>query len=78
MADVAADVALGTDPVGQATMRRVSLRVLPFLMLAYLVCYIDRANTGFAALQMNKAIALSPSAIGTGCGFFCPVLVGRS
>jgi hypothetical protein len=34
-----------------ATMRRVSWRLMPFLMLAYLLCYIDRVNVGFASLQ---------------------------
>jgi MFS transporter, ACS family, tartrate transporter len=33
--------------VEKATLRRVSLRLLPFLMLAYLICYSDRTNAGF-------------------------------
>jgi sugar phosphate permease len=53
-----------------ATMRRVSLRLLPFLMLAYLVCYIDRTNAGFAALQMNKDIGLTGTVFGLGGGIF--------
>jgi sugar phosphate permease len=56
--------------VQAATMRRVSLRLLPFLMLAYLVCYIDRTNAGFAALQMNQDIGLSGSVFGLGGGIF--------
>ena len=36
-----------------ATMQRVSWRLMPFLLLAYLLCYIDRVNVGFASLQMN-------------------------
>lgn len=58
------------DPLAQATIRRVSFRLLPFLMLAYLVCYIDRVNTGFAALQMNKALGISPATFGLGGGIF--------
>ncbi|MDQ2802800.1 MAG: MFS transporter [Pseudomonadota bacterium] len=58
------------DPIGRETMRRINLRLLPFLMLAYLVCYIDRVNAGFAALQMNKEIGLSPSIFGLGGGIF--------
>ncbi len=61
---------LTTDPVAQATIRRVSYRLLPFLMLAYLVCYIDRVNAGFAALQMNKALGISPATFGLGGGIF--------
>ena len=43
-----------------ATMHRVSWRLMPFLLLAYLICYIDRVNVGFAALQMNKAVGIDP------------------
>ena len=62
----------GTPPdiLERETTRRVSWRLLPFLMLAYLVCYIDRTNAGFAALQMNKAVGISPAAFGFGGGIF--------
>src|ERR1700742_2484624 len=52
------------------TMRRVSWRLMPFLLLAYLICYIDRVNIGFAALQMNKAVGLDPKLYGLGAGIF--------
>ncbi len=51
-------------------MRRVSWRLMPFLLLAYLICYIDRVNVGFAALQMNKAVGLDPKLYGLGAGIF--------
>jgi len=52
------------------TMRRVSLRLLPFLILAYLICYIDRVNVGFAGLQMNQDLGLSKTIFGLGGGIF--------
>src|ERR1700761_7123149 len=52
------------------TIRRVSWRLMPFLLVAYLICYIDRVNVGFAALQMNKAIGLDPKTYGLGAGIF--------
>jgi len=52
------------------TMRRVSLRIVPFIMLLYFVAFIDRVNIGFAALTMNKDLALSPSVFGFGAGIF--------
>jgi ACS family tartrate transporter-like MFS transporter len=58
------------DVLEKTTLRLVSLRLLPFLMLAYLVCYIDRTNAGFAALQMNKDIGLSGTVFGLGGGIF--------
>src|SRR3984885_6143057 len=53
-----------------ATMRRVFMRTLPFLVLAYLICYIDRVNVGFAGLQMNQDIGLSKTIFGLGGGIF--------
>src|SRR5712664_3370834 len=53
-----------------ATMRRVSWRLMPFLMLAYLLCYIDRVNVGFASLQMNKAVGIDPKIYGLGAVIF--------
>jgi MFS family permease len=52
------------------TMRRVSWRLLPFLLLAYLISYIDRVNIGFASLQMNKAVGIDAKAYGLGAGIF--------
>jgi MFS transporter, ACS family, tartrate transporter len=52
------------------TMRRVSFRLMPFLLLAYLICYIDRVNVGFAALQMNRAVGIDAKTYGLGAGIF--------
>jgi ACS family tartrate transporter-like MFS transporter len=54
----------------RATMRRVTFRLLPFLMACYLVAFIDRVNVGFAALQMNKDVGLTASMFGLGSGLF--------
>ena len=56
--------------VEAATMRRVSWRLMPFLVFAYLLCYIDRVNVGFASLQMNKAVGIDPKIYGLGAGIF--------
>jgi MFS transporter, ACS family, tartrate transporter len=45
-------------------------RLLPFVMLLYVVNYIDRVNVGFAALTMNKDLGLSPAAYGFGASIF--------
>ncbi|MCJ2052039.1 MFS transporter [Methylobacterium sp. J-070] len=58
------------DPVGREALRRISLRLLPFLALSYLANYIDRVNAGFAALQMNREVGLTASAFGLGGGMF--------
>lgn len=52
------------------TMARVTVRLIPFLIVCYFVAYLDRVNVGFAALQMNKALGFSASAFGFGAGIF--------
>ncbi|MDU1695907.1 MAG: MFS transporter, partial [Bradyrhizobium sp.] len=51
-------------------LRKITLRIVPFIMLLYFVAFIDRVNVGFAALTMNKDIGLSASAYGFGAGIF--------
>lgn len=50
--------------------RKLTLRIIPFVMLLYFVSFLDRVNVGFAAITMNKAIGLSPTAFGLGGGLF--------
>ena len=56
--------------VERSTMRKVYLRVLPFAILTYFFCYLDRINVGFAALTMNKDIGLDPAIYGMAAGAF--------
>lgn len=50
--------------------RKVARRLIPFLILCYFAAYLDRVNLGFAALEMNKALAFSASVFGAGAGIF--------
>lgn len=52
------------------TMRKVALRIVPFIMLLYFIAYIDRVNIGFASLTMNKELGFSPAVFGFGAGIF--------
>jgi D-galactonate transporter len=51
-------------------VRRAARRLLPLLVLLYLVNYLDRVNVGFAALTMNADLGLSSAAYGLGAGLF--------
>src|SRR5690348_17348420 len=62
--------ATGDKVVEDVVMRRVAWRLMPFLLTAYVICYIDRVNVGFAALQMNKAVGIDPKTYGLGAGIF--------
>ena len=52
------------------TTRKVLWRILPFVFALYVVSYIDRANIGYAALQMNQELGLSSRAFGFAAGVF--------
>ena len=54
----------------QRTIRKVSWRLLPLIIVIYFVAYIDRTNVGFAALTMNKDLGLSAYVFGWGAGIF--------
>src|SRR5271166_6156711 len=51
-------------------LRKITLRIIPFVMLLYFIAFIDRVNIGFAALTMNKELGFSPAVFGFGAGIF--------
>jgi len=54
----------------EALYRKVSWRLVPFMMILYLVSFLDRVNIGFAALTMNADLGISPYVFGWGAGIF--------
>ena len=53
-----------------ALVRKITFRIIPFVFILYIISYLDRANIGYAALQMNKELALSSEAFGFISGIF--------
>ena len=53
-----------------AVYARITRRILPLLMLAWLFAYIDRVNIGFAKLQMAQDLGFSDAVYGFGAGIF--------
>ncbi len=49
---------------------KVFWHIMPFLMLCYVVAYLDRVNVGFAKLQMNVDLGFSETVFGLGAGLF--------
>lgn len=49
---------------------KIALRLLPFLLVLYVISFLDRVNVGFAKLQMSVDIGLSDAAFGFGAGVF--------
>jgi ACS family tartrate transporter-like MFS transporter len=50
--------------------RRITFRLIPFLMLLYLVAFLNRVNVSFAALTMNSDLGLTNTLFGIGAGIF--------
>jgi MFS transporter, ACS family, tartrate transporter len=51
-------------------LTKVLWKVVPFLLVCYIVAYLDRVNVGIASLTMNKDLGLSPSEFGWSAGIF--------
>ena len=54
----------------ELTYKKVFWRIVPFLMLCYVVAYLDRVNVGFAKLQMSQDLGFSETIYGLGAGLF--------
>src|SRR6476620_2148174 len=57
-------------PQQEATMVRIVWRLMPLLMLVYLMAVIDRANVSFAKLQMVKDLGMSETTYGLAASLF--------
>jgi ACS family tartrate transporter-like MFS transporter len=52
------------------TLRKVSLRIIPFIFILYIVAFLDRVNIGYAALNMNQDLGLTAKTLGFISGIF--------
>jgi MFS transporter, ACS family, tartrate transporter len=59
-----------TSDIAQSTMSTISRRLIPFLVLAYFFCVLDRVNVSFAALTMNADLGFTPLVYAWGAGIF--------
>jgi len=70
------EVKLGNDTSADAkrletrTIRKLQIRLIPFLFLLYVVAYVDRINIGFASLTMNKDLGITSQQYGLAAGIF--------
>ena len=53
-----------------ALFSRITRRIMPLLLVAYTVAYLDRVNVGFAKFGMMSQLHLSNAAYGLGAGLF--------
>ncbi len=57
-------------PIEAVTIRKISLRITPFIIVLYFLSFLNRVNVGFAALTMNHDLGLTPATFGFGAGIF--------
>ena len=67
---VAPPISLSVEDPETRVYRKVFWRIVPFLMLCYVVAYLDRVNVGFAKLQMGQDLGFSETVFGLGAGIF--------
>ena len=55
---------------GDRVFAKCAWRLIPFMVVLYVVNFLDRVNVGFAALTMNKDLGFSAAVYGLGAGLF--------
>lgn len=50
--------------------RKINWRILPFMLLCYVLAFLDRINIGFAQKPLQEDLGLSAAAYGLGAGIF--------
>ena len=63
---ISADIREKSDRI----LNRAAWRLIPFMVLMYVVSFLDRVNISFAALQMNQDLGFSPQVYGFASGIF--------
>ena len=54
----------------EALFSKISWRLLPLLVICYVIAFLDRVNIGFAQLQMRETLPFSDAAYAFGAGVF--------
>ena len=62
--------AAAPDAIEARTLRKLRTRIIPFIMVLMVIASLDRMNIGFAALTMNKDLAITSEQYGFLAGIF--------
>lgn len=63
-------LSLAAEEAERHTLRKVAWRLIPLLLICYMMAIIDRGNVGMASLQMNADLGLTAQAFGFGSSLF--------
>lgn len=53
-----------------STLKKLNIKIIPFVIVCYFVANLDKTNISIAALQMNADLGLTASMYGLGVGMF--------
>ena len=53
-----------------STLKKLNIKIIPFVIICYFVANLDKTNISIAALQMNADLGLTASMYGLGVGMF--------
>ena len=67
---MANELAAPATSIEARTLHKVRIRILPFIFVVFVVCFLDRINIAFAALTMNKELAITNQQFGLLVGVF--------
>jgi len=67
---VANEIGAAVLPDEARTIRKLRMRIIPFVFVLYVISFLDRINISFAALTMNKELAISSKQYGLVAGIF--------
>ena len=66
----------GTNPLpagfadDRSVYSKISWRLVPLLLICYMIAYLDRINIGYAQLQMKQTLPFGEAVYGLGAGIF--------
>ncbi len=67
---MAIEIETGTVTIEARTIQKLRMRIIPFVFVLYIISFLDRINIGFAALTMNKELAITSKQFGLVAGIF--------
>ena len=67
---MATSPAVAQSAIEARTLRKVRMRIIPFVFILFVIAVLDRNNIGFAALTMNKGLAITSQQYGFLAGIF--------
>jgi sugar phosphate permease len=65
---------VAVNSIGARTIRKIQIRILPYILLLYIISFLDRINIGFAALTMNQELGITSQQFGMLVGMFSSVI----